>query len=88
MQKYMTITATALTAAALLAAGPAHADTGDDFVCQMLDQYGPSDAVFNQFARSARNVGASSYDFRTFMYDQLSLCPSYKNAYFQWQAGI
>jgi hypothetical protein len=54
----------------------------------MLDQYGPSDAVFNQFARSARNVGASSYDFRTFMYDQLSLCPSYKNAYFQWQAGI
>jgi hypothetical protein len=23
-----------------------------------------------------------------FMYDQLSLCPSYKNAYFEWQAGI
>jgi len=88
MQKAMTITATALAAVGLLAAGPSHADTDDDFVCQMLDQYGPSDTVFNQFAQSARNVGASSHDFRMFMYDQLSLCPSYKHAYFQWQAGI
>ncbi len=88
MQKLVAFTAAVLAAAALLNVAPAHADTPEDVVCQVLDTYGPSDAVFNGFARSARKAGASSTDFQMFMYDQLSLCPSYKNAYFEWQAGI
>jgi hypothetical protein len=82
------ISAAALTATAMLVATPAKADTSEDIVCEVLDRYGASEAVFNHFARSARQAGASSSDFESFMYDQLTLCPSYKRAYFHWQAGI
>ena len=88
MRISVTLTASALLAAGLLAAAPAGADTPEDVVCRVLDRYGPSDAVFNQFARSARQAGASGTDFEMFMYDQMTLCPSYKHNYFMWQAGI
>jgi hypothetical protein len=87
--KIIVTTATsALLAIGLLAAAPASAETPEDVVCQVLDQYGPSDAVFNQFARSARKAGASGTDFELFMYDQMTLCPSYRDNSFMWQAGI
>jgi hypothetical protein len=88
MQKTVSITAGVLALAAIFSTAPAHADAPEDVVCQILDKHGASPAIFNGLAASVRESGASSSDFRMFMYDQLSLCPSYRRAYYRWQSGI